>query len=263
MNFSLPGKLLGVFGLEEYARSQFYRFSGGRFQKVFLGGKNACFYCRSPKIADYIATLNHEAEDIFAFLELLRSFDVFWDVGANMGVWSIFASLHLEQGGQVFAFEPMLKNVDAIRRSLRKNNIDNVTVCECALGAANCDMKFYPGIQDNLSTSSFVRRDEQYGTSTDPIIVKVKTAYASFLESGVLPTALKIDVEGSEWLVLQGVSEEMWGHIRVIALEVHHHLMPLIGGDGNSIRDLLLQKGFQIKVASSRKMTEHWLCTRA
>src|SRR5690242_8873726 len=68
--------------------------------------------------------------------KLLRSGDSFFDVGANVGFYSLLASRLVGSAGRVVAFEPLPRNVQALKEHLRINRVRNVTVWEAAVSEA-------------------------------------------------------------------------------------------------------------------------------
>ena len=66
---------------------------------------------------------------------LLRPGDVFLDVGANVGYYSLIASQNVGLKGQVHAFEPIAKNVRTLTRTIAENGISNIFVNQVAVGA--------------------------------------------------------------------------------------------------------------------------------
>lgn len=61
---------------------------------------------------------------------------VVFDVGANVGLYTLIAAVRSGRGGRVFAFEPLPRNVDFLRRHLRYNQGDGaqVEVIEAGVG---------------------------------------------------------------------------------------------------------------------------------
>jgi FkbM family methyltransferase len=63
----------------------------------------------------------------------IRSGTVFLDIGANVGFYTLLASVLVGEDGQVFAFEPLPKNIDYLDRHLKINAIRNVKVFRAAV----------------------------------------------------------------------------------------------------------------------------------
>ncbi len=129
----------------------------------------------------------HEFADMGFLLHVLRPDDVFVDVGANIGSYTILASAVC--GATSIAFEPDPDTVVGLRRNLAANRIgDRVTVVEAAVGAAEGRIAFTTG-QD--TTNRVAAPDEQ-----DTRIVDVTTLDRQL--AGLQPALIKLDIEGHE-----------------------------------------------------------------
>jgi FkbM family methyltransferase len=125
---------------------------------------------------------------------------VCWDVGANVGFYTLLLAELVGTGGRVFAFEPVPRNVELLRRHVEMNRYRNVRVFPCALGDFDGETGFDPGPS----------------TSTGHIAVggplKVSCSRAdTLLTAGEVeaPDVIKIDVEGAEANVLRGARGAM------------------------------------------------------
>ena len=124
----------------------------------------------------------------------IRPNSVFWDIGANVGIYSLLAS-KLVGSGRVFAFEPAPRNLHYLRRHLALNHAKNVEVLPLA-------------VSDSTGVASF--RTEQtgfMGRLSDEGEITVSTATLdSLVEDGTVlpPNYVKMDIEGGELLALHG-----------------------------------------------------------
>jgi FkbM family methyltransferase len=139
--------------------------------------------------------------DELSFLErYLRPGDGFLDVGANIGLYSLFARVHVGSHGRVDAFEPGRAALDRLRRAVRYNGLENVFVHSSAVGVARGQAVFR---QDQDQWNRLAPRGQSVGVSSS--VVDVVTLNDAVRE--VSYSAAKIDVEGAEWLVLQGAEK--------------------------------------------------------
>lgn len=127
---------------------------------------------------------------------------VFADVGANLGYFTILAASRAGEGGHVFAFEPDPANCALLRKTLDRNGLnDCVTVEEAALGAENGNAHLYlsdTNFGDHQVFATHERRDSR------PIRVLRGADY--FQPRIPAIDLLKIDTQGSEFLVLSGLA---------------------------------------------------------
>ena len=164
--------------------------------------------------------------------DLLKSIrgDCFYDVGANVGYYSLLLRHNFRQ---VYAVEPVPANIRRLKRGLSIRFVRNVRVVPVALSDKNGKATFYINsdsrtIIDNLSPSSLLERfefrscdhapDRTYAGSP----ISVETMTFDSLLSEPKADLVKIDVEGTEFLVLEGMRESLADQrVRNILVELH------------------------------------------
>jgi FkbM family methyltransferase len=125
----------------------------------------------------------------------VRPGTVFFDVGANVGFYTLLASLLVGDNGRVFAFEPLPKNIDYLEKHLALNGAKNVTLLKAAVSDHSGQARFYE--------TSCRATGQISGAGSLP--VELVSLDDLFLNGALpLPDYLKIDVEGAEFLVLSG-----------------------------------------------------------
>lgn len=128
--------------------------------------------------------------------------DTVYDIGANIGYVSLSLAKSVGPTGRVIAFEPVPKNVDDFRESIKINQLTNVQLLEFA--ASDQSGEAVIRISENLSTASLVwHRNDSSATQLTIRTVQID----QLVESGALgcPRFVKIDVEGAEGSVLTGM----------------------------------------------------------
>ncbi|MBN1439739.1 MAG: FkbM family methyltransferase [Anaerolineales bacterium] len=135
-----------------------------------------------------------------------------FDLGANVGYYTLIASLRAGEQGRVFAFEPLPRNLEFLRRHLALNQAGNVTV----VGAAVSDRGGTVRFAEDASTSRG-RIGPEGGFEVCAV------ALDEWIESGRLPVPdlLKIDIEGAEFLALQGMEKTLSQSHPPIFLSTH------------------------------------------
>ena len=128
-------------------------------------------------------------------LEWIRSFkpdSVFYDVGANIGIYSLyFASLYPK--GSVYAFEPSRLNCERLRENADLNGFCNISAINVA-------------VADKYGTACFPEYNE-IGESGNQAVNTPFCGNVVFtipLDGFIAPNYLKIDVDGAEWKIIQG-----------------------------------------------------------
>jgi FkbM family methyltransferase len=182
------------------------------------------------------------------------------DVGANIGLFSVYVKRRCP-GAEILAFEPVPSTADVLRQNIGLHELDGVTVHEVALGSRpedNVEFTYFPS-----APASSTRYPEQTGPAQaavgrsytprvaarlyrpSSITVHVRTL-SDYLAKDRAVDLLKIDAEGAELEVLQGISPEQWPLIQLAILEVHDY-------DGRlaAVCDLLTEHGMEPSVVSA------------
>ena len=139
----------------------------------------------------------------------VRDGDVLFDVGANIGLYSIYAALR-HPHGRVVAFEPEYSNLHLLRDNLVENHLqDRVEPYSIAL--SNQTGLSFLHLQDVTPGSALHTASTeplQKTNGSHPVVLRegitTITLDAFCEKTGIWPNCLKIDVDGTEDLVLEG-----------------------------------------------------------
>jgi FkbM family methyltransferase len=142
----------------------------------------------------------------------VRPGDVVYDVGANLGFFSLLAC-HL--GARVEAFEPLPRAAAAIRRSARHNGFDGLRVHEAAVGAAAGTATF---LRVREGSWSHLADRGRHALTEEEVPVRVLALDDVDLPA---PAFVKVDVEGSEVAVLDGAAGLLREARPVLVIETH------------------------------------------
>jgi FkbM family methyltransferase len=150
-------------------------------------------------------------------LTSLRPDDVFYDVGAHVGLYSCFAA-SVVGGDQVVAFEPDPTNVETLCRNL-SHNTSGANVVDCAL-ASDAGTILLDGMDGPFRSRGSIVSDG----GPNAIVVEQRAGDELVAREEIPPpTVLKIDVEGAEALVLDGLSRSIADErCRLVYCELHH-----------------------------------------
>ena len=158
-----------------------------------------------------------EPETAAALLALFEQADpdfVFYDVGANIGVYSTMAAAMFRPQA-VHSFEPSPTTAEILAKVVRANG-GGVTVHECALSATNGKAALFLSPVSDASNSMV----EGFREATGEVMVKTRRLDDVIAETGVPPTIIKIDVETHEPAVLTGARETLENHRPHVVVEV-------------------------------------------
>ncbi len=148
-------------------------------------------------------TGTYEAGTLGVIGKCLREEDVFIDVGANIGLMSIFSSRAVGNKGKVYSFEPVLETFSILKKNIEINEISNIEVFNIGVGDRKGRSFIYTNPSAGKGSSSFIRPADQNESKEYETIVETLD---EFLISHRVANIrmLKIDVEGWELHVLRG-----------------------------------------------------------
>ena len=136
----------------------------------------------------------YEFADMAFMAHLLQPGDLFVDVGANVGTYSLLAARHCD--AVVLAVEAAPETAELLRENVRLNDLrDKIKVIECAAGAQIGVVNFTVdrGAMNQVADASFANS-----------VASVELATLDHIVANRLPVMMKIDVEGYEGEVLDG-----------------------------------------------------------
>ncbi|MFX0104823.1 MAG: FkbM family methyltransferase [Candidatus Hodarchaeota archaeon] len=149
-----------------------------------------------------------EQEQIKIAKEIISKNNVCFDVGANVGLYSLLFSRYSKL---VYAFEPLPRNLSFLYKTIEINQIRNVIIVPCAVADKNKLSWFQVG--KNYSLGRLTTKGNQ------PVMVLSLDNFIK--ESLVVPDIIKIDVEGSELSVLRGSKNLLSESKPIILLSTH------------------------------------------
>lgn len=154
-----------------------------------------------------------------AMLRHLGPGDVFYDVGANLGFFALLGARMVGDGGRVYAFEAAPDNAQAIQANAHLNSLANVEVIAKAVAARSGTGRLQ--VVDDQSWSKLADYGEH--PYTERVIEVELVAIDELLAAGELPppALVKIDVEGAELAVLEGMRQTLEHHKPAIICELH------------------------------------------
>ncbi|MBI1937115.1 MAG: FkbM family methyltransferase [Ignavibacteriales bacterium] len=161
------------------------------------------------------------------FIYQVKPEDIVFDIGANVGYYTMLASRIVGEKGKVFSFEPVVRNLVYLYNHIKLNKLKNVVILPFACSEESELELFLFGpnfaqghIENNFKILEF---DSESQTFVNTITIDKFTSI-----SGVMPNIIKIDVEGSELFVLKGAKETMTKHKPKIFLSIHSNDLEII-----------------------------------
>lgn len=186
-----------------------------------------------------------------SFLENKKSV---FDVGANVGYFSLLASeLVKKNNGVVHSFEPVSKTFSRLEYNVQLNNASNVILNKIALSSSDGVININVGNEDNWGMSS-INQHEFLSGVTEKVVTQTMDDYVTKNNVQQID-AVKIDVEGSEFMVLKGMSNVLKTHRPIILVEILDVNLNKAGSTKEDIYNFLWQQNYEsFKILDGEKV---------
>lgn len=182
----------------------------------------------------------YEAGTVRFVRDLMAGAGVFYDVGANIGVFTVEVARSLGASGQVIAIEPGPRAFAILLRNIELNRLGNVTAIAVGLADVAGAKQLHLRPAANLGAATFVG---QRDTVPDAVVEVLRLD--DLVDDRRLPdpTVVKVDVEGFELRVLRGAAKLIERARPVIVTEWStQHVQD--GGGLDELRRLLVGAGY-------------------
>ncbi len=189
---------------------------------------------------------------IYGYFELAET--AFWknitlnkrtifDIGANIGYFSLLASKRIKHDGKIYAFEPVSRTYTRAKTNIELNHFQNILLSKLALSDDDRKLIINSGNEDNWGMSSINVNDQLKGFSEEVQATSVDNFIAA---NGIknLDVA-KIDVEGGELFTLKGMTSTIDKMRPVILIEVLDETLIPAGTSKEEVFKFLTDKNYK------------------
>lgn len=245
-----PFRLAARYGVPPFVAETYWRvertycmvqiaLAGGELE-VRVGDRTARFGLTTPAEYRRASDLGGERAVIAALLDELDGTETVWDVGACVGTYTCFVARALASG-HVVGFEPEPTNLARLRDNLTNNAPkERWTATPVALSDRNG--------RASLSSERVEAGGGHHHLSAETTAPRVDTRRGeSLVRSGAFdaPDVLKIDVQGAELQVLDGMGAVL-DSVESVYLEVHTEKCGRYGTTAEAVETFLREAGFSI-----------------
>ena len=178
-------------------------------------------------------------------LRFVKNNAVVIDIGAQIGVFSIFAAKK-NKNIKVYSYEPFEKNFNLLKRNISLNGLDNIHIFKQGISGEKGKKELVIS-QDNTGGHSF------YIKGNNKVEIETITLKDVF-EKNKIKTCdfLKIDCEGAEYEILYKTPLKYLKKIKSITLEYHKN------GIVEELQKFLEKSGFNIKIDKIGEILYAW-----
>ncbi|MGB8831316.1 MAG: FkbM family methyltransferase [Candidatus Sulfotelmatobacter sp.] len=175
------------------------------------------------------------------FLELVRAHSLVFDIGANMGLFSLLSA---SRGASVVSFEPSQLLAARFSENIALNQYQEIRLVKEAVSDCEGTISFY----ETRALNFGVGRVFAFGHAQDTApSYSVSTNTVDFYVSRFgMPALIKMDIEGAEWLALKGASETLKSpDAPDLLIEFHPQEIQALGGSLDLCLALLRESGYR------------------
>ncbi len=197
----LPDILRSQEGIIRHGEAKGLRFNSGQSNVGFLLGS------ADPRL-----------QSIFKLL--VNPGAVVYDIGANVGFFTVLAAKLTGPAGRVLAFEPLKENSNVLEHNVQLNNFTHVTVRDFAVADRDGTAEFL--LSGNATFGGLANSTERVENQVGKTDVRVSRLDSVVHHDSLpLPRIIKIDVEGGEAAVLDGAAETIQKARPILIIELH------------------------------------------
>ncbi len=227
--------------------------------KTISVNHNSCsmmFFIGKPIPAWRARTFKTKEPETLEWIETFDEHSVFWDVGANVGIYSIY-SAKLIKGLKVYCFEPSVFNLEYLATNININGLnDRVFIIANALsektemGAMQMSNTKHGG-----ALCSFGTLTGHDGNQINPVFSYQTLSFSIDDVVNMLhipaPNYIKIDVDGIEYLILAGAKSTLLdSRVKSILVEVNDEFQL----QARSVSKILKDSGFELSEKRQSEM---------
>lgn len=196
----------------------------------------------------------HEPVSTREYLGCLSPGDHVLDVGSNIGYYALLAADKVGAAGRVIGCEPSPGVFEILNNNIRRFGLGNITVLPWAVGARGGTLEFFESEIPNWG--SLFKNSEL--RQTRATTVAAKTVDEIVREAaGFHPSALRMDVEGAELMVLEGACNVLHEYRPCLFIEFHNFAL---GWD--KVREAigeLIRIGYHSATVIERTWDQPWI----
>lgn len=177
--------------------------------------------------------------------QYLKPGDIFYDIGANVGFFTIVAAKLVGSSGKVYAFEPEAENVATLRHNAQINRFTHVSAIAKAVSRTTGQAEF---LLANYCGGHTLATVGSRADARDVISIDVVSIDDAIGQNEIdPPTFVKIDVEGAEIDVLYGMTQTIKEYQPIILYEVDDRNKENLLSKQEEIAAFLRERGYAIE----------------
>lgn len=245
----VPGWVLGTGQLDTTAK-YLRRIAWRQFRRPFcvpwLEGLEINLFPENETSRSIFVSGFFDPNELSLLSKILKPGMTFIDVGANMGLYSLFAARKVGASGRVLAIEPSRREVKIIHGHIQGNGLSNVTLLPVALSDREGEVELLVAQREKSghnTLGAFVfdtvvdHRERVRSTRLDDIVREQDLARVD---------VIKMDIEGAEELALRGAGRTLREHRPLVLMELSHRSLQHQQSSAERLLALLAEYGYSV-----------------
>jgi FkbM family methyltransferase len=246
----LPGSVYG----RMHARGidQLYRSlrGDGYYSVRHAGGRLWLPATDSSLNRDLLLRGSYEPDAVGTFFAALEPGMTVFDIGANIGYYTLLAASAVGAGGRVYAFEPDPRNLEVLRRNSAQSRGAPISVVPAAVGEREGTSSLFVSPTDSSINSLARANADVLGPADTARALPVASLTLDIFvqrEGIAPPDVIKIDVQGAEMLVFSGAQGMFSNRPVKIFFEFWPFGLQQLGTQPLELLEFLIGKGFTLR----------------
>ena len=218
--------------IHSFSKSDFVEIEG---RKIFTRNNDglalSIFKIYEPNQTEVVKKYVHEGDTVI-------------DIGAHVGYYTLLMAQLVGENGKVYSFEPDPVNFQLLKKSVEINGFENVVLIQKAVSNITDKVKLFLGDDDSAINRIY---DAKLGDAKESIDVESVTIDEYFKENDELINFIKIDSEGSEVKIINGMKQFLSRNQELVMMtEFFPFLIKKSGDEPNQYLKSLEKFGFSL-----------------
>lgn len=241
--FKIPFFAKKYFGFHKHVFAPYKLFSGIKTEIIYRKNIRLTIHLDDWIQQQVYFLGDYEKPEIDYISGYLKAGDVFIDIGANIGLFSLNASKIVGNQGKVVAFEAFSSNFKQFKNNISINNFKNIISENKAISNQNSTIEILYNEEDhNIGMASAFLKDF---TSKEIVESITLDEYASTHNISKIDL-IKIDIEGGEYNAILGMTKILTNSKPQVIMEINHQTLQDSGHTEKEIIDLFSQFSYRI-----------------
>jgi FkbM family methyltransferase len=192
----------------------------------------------------------YESSDATLLFRLIRNGQTVFDIGANIGWYSISLSKRFPNS-TIYSFEPLKNTFDNLSRNVQINGSTNIKLHNFGFSNANQTLVFYSSPHTSVSNSAMDITGEKEATQVACLVKKLDDF---LIDINTTVDFIKCDVEGAELFVYEGATKTLEKHKPIVFTEMLRKWSAKYDYHPNDIIELFNQLNYRCFVGEKDKL---------